>query len=117
MKIYPRQEKGSRQEGGNYYFGNYGEIDLGISVATIFEDNKDQPGDKLHHHIKSNEYYIVLEGEGVMQVGDQEIVITPETTVMVEPYENHKILRATKTPFRFIAISTKKERDDKVVME
>jgi len=60
MKTYPRQSKELR-ESGNYYFGNYGEIPIGVSFAEINESDG-EIHDKLHYHIKSNECYITLEG-------------------------------------------------------
>lgn len=116
MKIYPKQEKSSR-EPGNYYFGNYWEIPVGVSFATIDENNKDEIKDKLHYHIKSDELYIVLDGEWILEIENQEVLLTPDSMVMIEPNEKHRIIKATKMPFRFIAISTTKDKNDKVVVE
>lgn len=115
MKIYPKQSKASR-ESGNFYFGNYGEIPIGISFAEVI-NTEDETQDKLHYHIKSNEFYITLEWEWILEIEGKEMVLQQNEMIMVEPNEKHRIIKATKTPFRFIAISTEKDKDDKVISE
>ena len=116
MKIYKKQSK-SLRESENYYFGNYGEIPIGVSFATINESNKNEIKDKLHYHVKSNEFYIILEGEGILEIEGKEFVLNSDSMIMVEPNEKHKITKATKLPFRFIAISTEKAKNDKVIID
>ncbi|NQU99683.1 MAG: cupin domain-containing protein [Parcubacteria group bacterium] len=116
MKIYKKQSK-SLRESGNYYFGDYSEIPIGVSFSTIGESNKNKIKDKLHYHKKSNEFYIILEGEGTLEIENKEIALDRNSMIMVEPNEKHKITKVTKTPFRFIAITTEKDKDDKVIVE
>ena len=47
MKIFPRKDKVERRS-GNFYFGDYGEIPIGISQTKIDENNVDKSKDTLH---------------------------------------------------------------------
>lgn len=114
MKIYPKQSKSDRQS-SDFYFGNYGEIPIGVSFATINEN--DISGDKLHYHKKGFEFYITTQGTGLLEVEGKEIELSEEQMVMIEPEEKHKIKSAKKAPFAFFAICTIKDKDDKIILE
>ena len=114
MKIYPKQSKTDRAS-DDFYFGDYGQISIAISSATINENGVS--GDKLHFHKKGQEYYMTTQGAGLLIVEGEEVELNPNTLVMVEPGEKHKIIAATKTPFSFIVIATVKDKDDKVILE
>ncbi len=116
MKIYEKKLKSSR-ESENFYFGDYGEIPIGISFAGVNKNNKEKINDKLHFHKESNEFYITIGGEGILEVEGKEIILNKNSVVMIEPQEKHKIIKATKIPFNFIVISTRKKGDDKIVIE
>lgn len=114
MKIYNKQSKNDRNS-KDFYFGNYGEIDLGISSATF--ENLENSEDKLHFHKAAKEYYITTNEAGLIEIEGKEYEMNTENLIMVEPGEKHKVLKATKPPFSFIVISTIKAKDDKVVVE
>ncbi|MDD4332851.1 MAG: cupin domain-containing protein [Patescibacteria group bacterium] len=116
MKIYPKQSKSDRQT-DDFYFGDYGEIPIGVSFVTIDKNNQDEMQDKLHYHLKSKEFYIILEGEGILEVENKEIILNSNSMIMVEPNEKHRIVKAIKLPFSFIAISTEKNKNDKIIIE
>lgn len=116
MKIYRKESKKSRKSWWHYYFGDYWEIDIGISLAIIDHEHKNNIWDNLHYHTRSHEFYIVLQWEGFIEIEWKEYILNTHNVVMVEPNEKHKVLRATTTPFQFIAISTEKNPDDKVIV-
>lgn len=114
MKIFPKQTKTDR-ESSDFYFGNYGEIPIGISSATILDVGTSN--DLLHYHKKSHEFYLTIKGAGILEIEGVEYMLDENHLLMVEPGEKHKVKAATKTPFSFIAITTVKNKDDKVVLE
>lgn len=114
MKIYPKQTKSDRKS-SDFYFGNYGEIPIGVSFATINKNGIN--GDKLHYHKKGFEFYITTQGSGIIEIEGREIVLNNEQMIMVEPGEKHKIKSVKNTPFSFYAICTVKEKEDKVILE
>jgi len=114
MKIYPKQSKTDRRS-ADFYFGNYGEIPIAISSATI--NKSGIIGDKLHYHKKGYEFYLTTQGAGLLEIEGKEVELTEKKLVMVEPGEKHKIKSATKTPFSFIAIVNIKNKNDKCVIE
>jgi mannose-6-phosphate isomerase-like protein (cupin superfamily) len=113
MKIYPKQSKTDRTS-DDFYFGDYGEIPIAISSATINDNGV--VGDKLHYHKKGFEFYLTIEGSGLLEIEGKEVELNKEIFVMVEPGEKHKIKSAIKTPFSFISISNIKDKDDKLVV-
>jgi mannose-6-phosphate isomerase-like protein (cupin superfamily) len=114
MKIYPKRSKTDRAS-DDFYFGNYGEIPIAISSATINENGV--VGDKLHYHKKGYEFYLTIQGSGLLEIEGKEVELDQDVLAMVEPGEKHKIKSAIKTPFSFIAISNIKDKDDKFIAE
>jgi len=115
MKIFPRKDKTQRGE-GNFYFGNYGEIPLGISQTRIDEKNIDKSKDTLHYHKKGTEFYLTTEGKAILEVEGNEVELNENQLVMVEPGEKHYVKMVTVTPFSVISICTTKKPDDKVII-
>jgi len=114
MKIYPKRSKTDRVS-DDFYFGDYGEIPIAISSATINENGV--VGDKLHCHKKGYEFYLTIQGSGLLEIEGKEVELNQEIFVMVEPGEKHRIKSTIKTPFSFIAISNIKDIDDKFEIE
>lgn len=104
MKNFPKQSKTERQF-NHFYFGNYGEIPLGISSVTINED--EFVDDKLHYHKKGIEFYLTTKGEGVIEIEGKEFLMNGENLIMVEAGEKHRIKKVTSNPFSFIVIYSK----------
>ena len=110
MRIYPKQQKEINGE----YYGSFGEIPIGISVVTVesFDQNFDDP---LHHHIEANEFYLVTQGQLLLEVNGQDIELDSNHMVMVEPSERHKIKSILSFPCTWVIISSpKKDTSDKV---
>lgn len=113
MKIYPKQTKSDRPSNDGY-FGNYGEIPLGISLAHFKKD--DIIEDPLHFHQKGFEFYLIVEGAGILEVNGKEIELNSENVAMVEPGEKHRIKSILKVPFRFFAVCTSKDKEYKIII-
>jgi mannose-6-phosphate isomerase-like protein (cupin superfamily) len=50
------------------------------------------PRERLHYHDYC-EYYVVLRGKGTLCVESEMVELLPETVIMVEPREKHKVAR------------------------
>ncbi len=114
MKTYPRQTKTNRNSRDSY-FGNYGEIPIGLSSATMSTVSKSD--DTLHFHKKSIEFYLALEGSGTIEIEGRDYALEPDSLVMVEPGEKHRVKSSTKAPFSYIVFATVKDKDDKVKVD
>lgn len=109
MKIYPKTPKANP---GHFYFGNYGEIDLGFSY--VHEEKIGPFQDPLHSHQKGTEYYWTIQGEGLLEVDGNLGSLTPNQLVAVEPGEKHRIHSVIQAPFQVLVICTVKEKGDKI---
>ena len=114
MKVLNKKQK-SQRVGNSFYFGEFGDVDLGISVtemkrvADIYKDTK-------HYHKESTEYYLVLEGKVTFEVEGKLVEINQQQTLMVEAGEEHWLVEVKKLPCTIISISSKKLLNDKVVV-
>ena len=115
MKIFPRKDKTVRGL-GNFYFGDYGEIPIGISQTRIDTNNLDKSKDTAHYHKKGTEFYFTIEGKAILEVEGNEIELNENQLAMVEPGEKHYVKRVIKNPFSVISICTTKDPDDKVIV-
>lgn len=116
MKIFSRKDKLSRGK-GNYYFGEYSETPLQIDITSIDEDNLSTCKDALHYHKESTEYYLVQEGEAIIEIEGKDYTLKSNTLVMVEPKERHFVKEVTKLPFIVINIGSIKKEGDKVIVD
>ncbi len=69
-----------------------------------------QPGKKafpFHYHLTNEEALFVLEGEGVLRVGAEEInVRTGDYVAMPPGPPGHQVINRSAAPLRFLALST-----------
>lgn len=111
MKTYP---KTSKQRPGHFYFGDYDQINLGLSYA--YEEKVGPFEDRLHYHKTGQEYYWVMQGEGILEVEGKQVKLTPDQLLMVETGEKHHITQVTQAPFAVAVICTVKSEEDKVIV-
>ena len=79
--------------------------------ASMVEDTL-KPGFHLgrHHHKKMTEIYLVLEGEGVIELNGDRIPVKPMSTVLIPPRCRHRAVGDLKVSV--IAIPTFDEADE-----
>jgi len=111
MKIVPKQQKPNR-EPGNYFYGDYGEIPVGISYAEVTP--KDEIQDRNHYHKKGHEYYFVIQGKGILNVEGKEVLLEHNNLVMLDPGEKHFLKKAIETPFHYFVACSVDDKNDKV---
>lgn len=113
MKLYEKEKKSTPGWG---YWGNYGEIEIGLSSGRV--ESPDQfEGDPLHYHQKGIIFILVLEGRGLVEVEGQEITVVRNQVLKIEPGEKYRHTGVSETPFSWITICTSKDPDDKVVID
>jgi uncharacterized cupin superfamily protein len=80
---------------------------LGVSWFEL------QPGKKafpFHFHLANDEAVFVLEGEGVLRLGDEEHLLHAGDYVAFSPGPpGHQIVNRSQAPLRYLAISTMRE--------
>lgn len=62
---------------------------VGIAVVEINES-------KLHYHKKTVEIYYVLDGEGILIIDEEKVLIEKNHLVYIEPLRKHKVKRIGK---------------------
>ena len=69
-----------------------------IHLVDILEDARS------HYHKKLTEIYLVLEGEGHLELDGEIVPVKPMTTVMIRPGCRHKAVSREGKPLRIINI-------------
>ena len=71
-----------------------------------------------HHHVKTEEIYYILEGQGRVQVGDEYREVTVGDAVAVPPGSYHKITNTGEGVLKFLCCCTPGyEHEDTVLAE
>ena len=113
MKLYPKQLKDNPY---NYFYGNYGEIPVGISVVSVGEFNQNFT-DAKHVHEVATEFYVVTQGKILVEVGGKDIEVDAENMLMVEPGEAHLVKSILSFPCTWISFATPKgDTSDKKIV-
>ncbi len=110
MQLFNYQEKSTPGWG---YWGDYSEIEVGISSGSI-EDATAELSDPLHAHKKGVVYFVVTEGTGQIEVNGRPITISKDQVLQIDPGESYRYLSAQTLPFRWITFCTVKDANDKV---
>ena len=64
-----------------------------------------QPGEVLKKHVASVDVYLyVLEGRGIVEVGDERQEVTVDTLVEIPAQAPHRLLNEGNVPFRVLNI-------------
>jgi len=59
----------------------------GVASAHLVDILKDA---KLHYHKKMHEVYIILEGEGYMELDGEKVPVKPMTSILIKPGCRHR---------------------------
>ena len=71
-----------------------------------------------HYHVRTEEIYFILEGEGRMQVGTEVRVVKPGDAIAIPPGELHQIENTGGEVLRFLCCCAPGyEHDDTVLVE
>lgn len=69
---------------------------------------------EVPHHHPYCEYYLVLEGSAVIEVGHEEVPVQSGMILMVEPNEAHQVLSVGESGVRWIVIQEHSEPNTKL---
>ena len=79
-----RYAKGSSHLLCGHWNGSPVEIGLSDLIRHV-------PSGEVRHYHTYHEYYLVLEGRGALEVEGETVPLEPNTVVMVEPGERHRV--------------------------
>ena len=69
-----------------------------LAEATLPAGGRTQP----HRHRLSEEFYYVIEGEGVMSIGEEESPVSPGDAVLIPPGARHALRNTGPGPLRIL---------------
>ncbi|MCL7744222.1 cupin domain-containing protein [Guyparkeria hydrothermalis] len=67
---------------------------------------------RLHRHPLAEEVYHILDGAGVLQLGEERIAVVPGDIIRIAPQQAHRIEAKSETPLRFLCICQPAYRDE-----
>lgn len=71
-----------------------------------------------HHHVQTEEIYYILEGEGLMQIGDEAQAVTAGDAIAIPPRALHKITNTGSRMLKFLCCCAPGyEHEDTVLAE
>lgn len=71
-----------------------------------------------HHHVRSEEIYYILDGDAIMQVGEEKREVGPGDAIAIPPGAYHQITNIGNTVLRFLCCCAPcYEHDDTVLHE
>jgi mannose-6-phosphate isomerase-like protein (cupin superfamily) len=70
-----------------------------------------------HHHPRTEEIYYILEGQGLMQVGDETRAIGPGDAIAIPPGATHQIRNAGSVVLKFLCCCVPAYEDEDTVLE
>ena len=83
-------------------------LDHLVLSMTVLNPEQETRG---HSHENIDEIYICIEGEGKIQVGEEEFDFKPGDMITIPPGDFHKVFNTTKNKLSFLSIFEKYERD------
>lgn len=116
MKIYQRQGKSTKGP-GNFFFGDYGEIPISVSLTIIGKNNVSKSKDTRHLHKEGHEFYFTIDGKAIIEIEGKEVILDKNHLIMVEPGEKHFVKKILEMPFSVLTICTVKKKSDKVMIK
>ena len=85
------------------------------SLSVIQERMPPGTAEVSHHHLNAQQFFFVLSGETVMEVGGEEITLHAGEGLHIAPGTSHKIRNFSGQPAEFLVISQPPSHDDRVV--
>ena len=67
---------------------------------------------RRHRHPVAEEVYHVLDGAGLLELGDERIAVVPGDIIRIAPNQPHRIEAKSETPLRFLCICQPAYRDE-----
>ena len=71
-------------------------------VVMFYDEETGGETSGIHYHTKADEFFYVLQGRGVIRIGDQDTDIEAGDTVVVLVGEDHRITSSEDDPLRVV---------------
>jgi mannose-6-phosphate isomerase-like protein (cupin superfamily) len=84
-------------------------------LSVIEEEMPPGTSEVLHYHGRAQQFFFVLSGEAVMDVGDREIRLTAREGLHIPPGIRHQIRNVSTEPVQFLVISQPPSHGDRVI--
>lgn len=81
MRIY-------RKMNSHLLCGHWNGSPIEVGLAEIM---KTVPENETYHYHDYHEYYVILQGKGILNVEGRKISLEPNIAVMIQPGERHRI--------------------------
>ena len=73
---------------------------------------------RLHYHLKAEETFYIIKGEGRMIVDEREFDVEPGDAVLIMPQERHQIMNNGEKDLEFVVVCAPGwEQDDSVFLD
>jgi mannose-6-phosphate isomerase-like protein (cupin superfamily) len=86
-------------------------VEIGVTELLT----KVPESERLHYH-DYHEYYVVLEGDGSLEVEGSMVPLSAGSAIMVEPGERHRVVSIGSSGIRWVIIKERSEPDSKYVI-
>lgn len=107
MKIYERS-------GGDFICGYWNGSPIEIRLTEVMMEIP--PGEVSHYH-DYREYYLILRGRASLTVEGEAVPLEPDTLVMVEPGEKHRVAWVHPSEgIQWVLIKERSVPDGKVIV-
>ncbi len=70
-----------------------------------------------HHHLKTEEIYYILEGEGLMRIGEERQHVVPGDAIAIPPGTFHQITNTGQALLKFLCCCTPTYEHEDTVLE
>jgi mannose-6-phosphate isomerase-like protein (cupin superfamily) len=70
-----------------------------------------------HHHVRTEEIYFILEGCGLMRVGQETAAVGPGDAIAIPPGASHQIANTGNALLRFLCCCAPGYEDEDTVLE
>ncbi len=70
-----------------------------------------------HHHVKTEEIYYLLEGQGMMQIGEDRHPVAPGDAIAIPPGAYHQITNTGQTVLKFLCCCAPTYEHDDTVLQ
>jgi mannose-6-phosphate isomerase-like protein (cupin superfamily) len=85
------------------------------NLSVIEEQMPPGASEVLHHHVRAQQFFLILSGEAVMEVDGGEIFLKMREGLHVLPGVRHRIKNQSTEPLQFLVISQPPSHGDRVV--
>ena len=102
--------KSFTRTGSHLFCGHWNGSQLEIGLTELLLE---VPCSERRHCHDYHEYYIVLEGEGILEVEGAAVPLQAGSTVMVEPGERHQLVAVGPAGLRWAIVKERSEPGSK----